>query len=126
MDKNNLYSKFQAGFRPDYRTTDHLYAIQTILNIYIKIRKQFMHALLFLQAFDAVWRSGLYQKILQLGIDGNIYSVVKYMYTNSKFAVKKNNVMSKFGGDYKKCVRQGDGLSPLLFNVYINDFGQIF
>ena len=47
------------------------------------------------------------------------------MYTNSKFAVKKNNVMSKLG-DYKKGVRQGDGLSPLLFNVYINDIDQIF
>ena len=47
------------------------------------------------------------------------------MYANSKFAVKKNNVRSKLG-DYQKGVRQGDGLSPLLFNIYINDIDKIF
>ena len=85
-----------------------------------------MHALLtFQKAFDTVWRSGLYQKLLNLGIGGNFYKVVKCMYSNSKFAVKKDNFMSKLG-DYNKGVRQSDGLSPLLFNIYINDVDQIF
>ena len=77
------------------------------------------------KAFDTVWRSGLYQKFLKLGIGGNFYNVIKHMHTNSKFAMKKNNARSKLG-DYKKGVRQGDGLSPLLFNVYINDIDEIF
>ena len=47
------------------------------------------------------------------------------MYSNSKFAVKKDNLMSDFG-NYEKGVRQGDGLSPLFFNIYINDIDQIF
>ena len=28
MEENNLYNKFQAGFRPGYRTTDHINAIK--------------------------------------------------------------------------------------------------
>ena len=70
MDKNNLYNKFQAGFRPDYRTTDHLYTIKTILNKYLHKNKKTVYACFvdFSKAFDTVWRSGLYQKLLQLGI----------------------------------------------------------
>ena len=127
MEENNLYNKFQAGFRPGYRTTDHIYAIKTILNKYIHKNKKKVYACFvdFSKAFDTVWRSGLYQKLLHLGIGGNFYNVVKHMYANSKFAVKKNNVRSKLG-DYQKGVRQGDGLSPLLFNIYINDIDKIF
>ena len=85
-----------------------------------------MHDLLtFQKAFDTVWRSGLYQKLLNLGIGGNFYKVVKCMYSNSKFAVENDNFMSK-PGDYNKGVRQGYGLSPLLFTIYINDVDQIF
>ena len=47
------------------------------------------------------------------------------MYLNSKFAVKKDYLMFDFG-NYEKGVRQGDGLSSLLFNIYINDIDQIF
>ena len=47
------------------------------------------------------------------------------MYSNSKFALKKDNFLSKLG-DYNKGVRQGDGLSPLLFNIYINGVDQSF
>ena len=79
----------------------------------------------FSKAFDTVWHSGLFKKLLDLGIGGNFYKVIKHMYSNSKFAVKKDNLMSDFG-NYEKGVRQGDGLSPLLFNIYINDIDQIF
>ncbi len=47
------------------------------------------------------------------------------MYSNSKFTAKKDNFMSDVGLS-EKGVRQGDGLSPLLFNVFINDIDQIF
>ena len=47
------------------------------------------------------------------------------MYSHSKFAVKKENFMSD-SGNCEKGVRQGDGHSPLFFNIYINDIDQIF
>ena len=63
-------------------------------------------------------------KLLYLGIGGNFYKVVKYIYSNSKCAVKMDTWMSKLGY-YNKGVRQGDGLSLLLCNNYINDVDQI-
>ena len=35
MENNNLYNKFKAGFRPGFRTTDHIYTIKTIINKYL-------------------------------------------------------------------------------------------
>ena len=115
MENNNLYNNLQAGFRPGYRTTDHIYTLKTILNKYLFKNKQKIYACFvdFSKAFDMVWHSGLLKKLLDLGIGGNFYKVIKHMYSDSKFAVKKDNLISGFG-NYEKGVRQGDGLSPLL------------
>ena len=42
------------------------------------------------------------------------------MYKRSKCAIKINNKLTNFF-DHEKGVRQGDPLSPTLFNIFIND-----
>ena len=127
MEDNDLYNKFQAGFRPGYRTTDHNFTIKTILNKYINKCKKQVYACFvdFSKAFDTVWRSGLLKKILNVGIGGKFYHVVKYMYSNSRFVVRKHTTIPDAGVS-RKGVRQGDGLSPIFFNVFVNDKNDIF
>ena len=127
MENNDLYNIYQAGFRPNYKTSDHIFTIKTLINKYLhKCKKPIFACFVdFTKAFDLVWHSALLTKLLDLKIGGNLYKTIKYMYSNSKFVVKKVKLISPICSSYTG-VRQMDGLSPLLFNLYTNDMPSIF
>ena len=78
------------------------------------------------KAFDSVNRLKLMVKLKESGIGNLAYNVIKNMYTQSKakLSVKIGNELSE---PFKSKVGlyQGEILSPLLFNLYINDLTQI-
>jgi retron-type reverse transcriptase len=79
----------------------------------------------FKKAFDSIWHEGLFLKLLENKIDGQFYSLIKSLYSNSKCAIKQNNIRTDFF-TYSNGVRQGCILSPLLFNIYINEITTLF
>ena len=58
VDDNNLLTDYQAGFRPDHHTVDHLYTLKTLINKYVYKDKKPIYAVFidFSKAFDSVWR----------------------------------------------------------------------
>ena len=124
---NELLNKWQAGFIPGYRTTDQTFILKSLIQKYIQSEKKklFVCFVDFKKAFDLVWHDGLFNKLLNLGIGGNFYHTLKNMYQSNKVRVKTIEGLShciKTG----KGVRQGDCLSPLLFNLFINDLPNVF
>ncbi len=72
------------------------------------------------KAFDRVDRDLLLYKLLNIGIKGHIYENIKSIYKEATCAVYVNNMLT----DWFKTesgVKQGDTLSPTLFNIFIND-----
>ena len=68
---------------------------------------------------------GLLYKLLQINVRGNFYKVIKSLYSNSNCSIRiGNNQTQPF--QYTRGVRQGCILSPLLFNLYVNDLAFSF
>lgn len=88
LNHNNIIEENQAGFRPGYSTSDHifnLYALTEILKA--KNKKLFCSFIDFSKAFDSVWRIGLWMKLLGNSINGKIFRVIYNMYQNIKSCV---------------------------------------
>ena len=64
-------------------------------------------------------------KLLENGIGGCFYDLVKYLYSNIQCAVKTSSHRTPFFS-YNRGVCQGCVLSPLLFNLFINKLPNLF
>ncbi len=111
----------QAGFRHNYSTSDHVFVIKSIVDIFLSQNKKLFCAFIdYSKAFDSIWRAGLWYKVVQSGVCGKVLDVLKNMYQNVKSCVMVNGKCSEFFNS-QIGVRQGENLSPMLFAMYVND-----
>ena len=125
LTEKNVLSKSQIGFLPNYRTTDHIFTLNTLIDNQININKSKLFSCFvdFKKAFDSIWHEGLQYKLLESGIGGKTYDIIKSMYSNNTCAVKIGKKHTDFF-QQSKGVRQGCSLSPTLFNIYINELAK--
>jgi exonuclease III len=128
LKKNNVIIKEQIGFEEGCRTSDHVFVLKTLIDKYTKKGKSLYCAFVdFRKAFDSVIPSLLLHKLQKSGVKGYLYYIIKDMYINvqTKLCVKVDNYLTEEFTSYKG-VRQGDPLSPNLFNLYVNDIVEYF
>ena len=71
----------QAGFRKGYSTIDQYFCLNTLIEFFKAQKKKIYSAFIdFSQAFDSVWRSGLWRKLLDNHINGKFFRVIHNMY----------------------------------------------
>ena len=97
---------------------DHVYTLGKI----IQGRKDAgLTTYCFLQkAYDAVWRNGLWGKMWEIEMRGNMWTMMKNMTECARSAVMLDGEIPKYV-DIFQGVAQGCTLSPNIFKVYIND-----
>ena len=122
INKEHILDENQGGFRKGYRTTDHLFTLHALINHYIKVEKKelFLCFVDFRKAFDKVSHCILWMKLLKYGISGKFMTLVKSMYEQVKSCVKSKSGLTYFF-KYKRGVRQGCLLSPVLYSLFLND-----
>ena len=112
----------QAGFRSGHSTIDHIFALHTLIDLYLNKKKRLYCALIdYKKAFDCVDRTLLWQRILESNVNGKLFRVIYNMYDAAKSCIKVGNNLS----EVFHCnigVRQGENLSPVLFGMLINEF----
>ena len=121
LEIHKLIRPEQGGFRKDYRTSDHIFTLQTIVEKYIKEGTRVYTVFVDLKkAYDSVWREGLIHKLNKIGLEKKLVNIIadKYRETYTSI-IHKGLVLPKISTN--KGVIQGDNLSPLLFNIYVND-----
>lgn len=121
VEKYEIISHCQAGFRKGLSTVDNLFVLQCLFELSKTSKNKLFCAFVdFKQAFDNVWRDGLWYKIQKYGINGKCLNLIRNMYSNIKSRVTTQEGNSAFF-PCSKGVRQGENLSPILFSLYLND-----
>ena len=127
FEENKILHNSQIGFLPDNRTTDHDFTLRTLIDKYVHYHKDKVYACFvdFRKAFDSVWHEGLFYKLFKVNIGGNFYNLIKSLYCNSSCSIRVGENKTR-SFSYSRGVRQGCILSPLSFNLYINNLPYLF
>ncbi len=121
-NEKSLIDERQSSHRKKTRTTDNIFVLKALFDKYCTKEGKQLYACFidFKKAFDTVWHDALFLQLRRAGIGGPFYNILKGMYKKTRSAVKYDSHASE-EFEVHRGVRQGDVLSPLLFNLFVND-----
>ncbi len=121
IEERGVMTSCQSGFRKGRSTIDSVICLEdeirkaqvkkeTVVAVFLDVEK----------AYDMLWVEGLLIKMHMLGIGGNMFNWVMDFLNNRSIQVKIGKETSR------RCLvengtPQGSVISPLLFNIMIND-----
>lgn len=123
VEVNGLLMDEQNGFRKNRSCTDHLHSLSSIIETRMKLNLSTYTAFIdFRKAYDSIKHNLLWEKLKQYGLNeqSNVFMVLRNIYSNIKCCVRVNGFKSDWFS-VTTGLRQGCILSPILFNLYIND-----
>lgn len=111
----------QHGFRRNRSTIDAIFIVRQMIEKSIEYNKPiFMCFIDLTQAFDRVRLSDVINIIRTHQVNANISDLLQDIYTNNKIKVR---VCGELTEEIQAAngIRQGDSLSPALFNLIMNE-----
>ena len=125
INKEDTLEFNQIGFRKGFRTAAHVLNLKTIIDKYQNRNQNLSICFVdFLKAYD-IWLKYLFHKLCMYGIHRNFISLLEDMYMKSKLSIHLLSGTTHFF-PARTGLKKGCNLSPILFNFFINDIGDIF
>ena len=150
-EKNNVFDKYQYGFRENKSTVDALFILQNIVDVLFEKNKCLFVSFIDLRkAFDSANHQALWFKLYESGVNSRMINLLKDMYLKIKLCVK--STFCNMNTNICQCMKptgvvdsssfctlcnidetnpcffspkagvcQGESLSPFLFSLFIND-----
>ena len=140
VESNKILPHKSLGFRKGFQTEGAMFILKsTLLDKYAKSGKKVYACFIdFAKFYDT--HDHLFYKLLNIGICGNFYFILKDMYKNCSYAIKvglsedasnpcsKKITIKSYRTKVFLCqmdLKQGCNLSPLLANIYLADLHKI-
>lgn len=117
----NPLKEYQTGFRRCKSTTDALIKVCNEIEKSLIMKEVMVTVFLDIEkAYDTMWREGLLIKLGKLGINGKMYNYILDFLSQHTIRVKVGAAVSdEF--IIENGIPQGSAISPILFNIMIND-----
>jgi hypothetical protein len=122
IESANILSDEQCGFRKDRSTVDQIFILtECIINR--RPRPTYVAFIDIQKAYDRVWRNGLWKKLLKAGIKGKLWRILRNIYAKVESSVLLGNSHTDWFSIFVG-LRQGCLLSPILFDLFLDDLVQ--
>ena len=124
LERRNLLSDIQCGFRRGRSTSDHLVRTDNFIQEAFLLRQNVIGVFFDLEkAYDRVWRYKILKTLDEWGFRGNLPIFVKNFLSARVFKVRIGEYLSRFYPQ-ENGVPQGSVLSVTLFAIAINDVAE--
>jgi hypothetical protein len=119
-DKCEL-SDAQFSFKNGYSKVDPVFILHSLIQRQIENKKKLYYCFSDCRkAYDCIYRSRLWYKLIKLGIDGKFLSIIRSMCNEVKLCVKHTGTLSDvFNSNIG--LFQGKITSPIFFSVFLHD-----
>ena len=127
-NENNIISRFQGSGKKNCRTADNHMIVRFLIDKIVKGERKKLYCCFIdiKKAFDFTKRNHLFYKLIsKYKIGGNFLKILQQIYSDHKVYVR---VAGGLLQPIKTTIglKQGCCLSPLLFNLFVNDLPLIF